>query len=145
MFDIFGNIADLLDSLTIKLFNDIYPEKPIAIVISTNLKLSERYMLLYLHVDWNYINSGTLRIFKVFNSDNYVLRVKINADDDINKLQKIRDRLIKEYNINQMDKITYLKTNNSLELENNIKNVFENFSILVDDNTGIINKKYYLN
>jgi len=124
----FSNICEKLDKLEIALS----PTKPklLAVLITTNHKLSNQYLVQKFDVNLPYFSYGTIRILETFHHTGYVIKVKITASKATEKnLQNILHRLKTEYRVDDTIQVIFLKTCNSTQLLMDIEKVFENIII----------------
>lgn len=121
-------ICEKFDKLEITL--SLTKPKLLAVLITTNHKLSNQYLVQNYDVNLPYFSYGTIRILDTFHHTGYVIRVKITAAEGTQKnLSNIFKRLKEEYHVDSTIPMIYLKTCDSSQLLTNIQAIFENVTI----------------
>lgn len=73
---------------------------------------------------------GTIRVYDVFDTDEYVIKVYLQSDTNINEICDIYEKLERDYYVDYDNtEIIYFQTISSKELKTRIKIVFKNVVI----------------
>lgn len=126
------NNIDLLNS------NDQLQTRKKSIVITTNHNLCEKYLFIYKNcITYNFGYSwGTIRVYDVFDSDEYVIKVYLQSDTNINEMRDIYEKLERDYYVDYDNtEIIYFQTISSKELKTRIEIVFK--GVIVENNNPI--------
>lgn len=124
---VFGKIAEMLDKFK---FN-IVPYTILAVVLTTDYHLSNRYLVCEFDTHFNKCAFGQIRMYNTFDDkhEKCIIKVMLRHNSTVADLEEIFKRLQKDYDITLTHRIIYLKTSKDSVLEQNIKDVFPNIEI----------------